>query len=115
MLIFECIFVGLYTFILGFIFNFRINIPILFIIGFLKHFFGYYLGFHDYICNPLIAIKTHLIYDSILEGILFIITGLLLNLIIKNKYIFYFIIGFILHLLFELLGLHKIFKKIRCI
>jgi hypothetical protein len=115
MILLESIFVGFYTFIIGFIFYFKINIPYLFIIGFIKHFVGYYIGLHDYECYPLLAINKYIVYDSILEGLLLIITGLLLKLIIKNKYIFYFMIGFLLHLSFEYAGLHKIFKKNRCI
>lgn len=117
--ILEAIIVGIYCIIL-----LILNINNLFIIGFVKHFLGYYINLHllyckySYSCNhknKIIYNFTDLIIDSIIEGILFIIFGNILQIIIINKYILYFIIGFSLHIISEIAGKHKFFCKKHCI
>ena len=116
--IFESLFIGFYTFIF---FNFtKINNKYLhiFVLGFIKHLLGYYLRLHNFYCyskcnsNKIIYqynIKI-LIYDSILEGLLFLSSLLFINYNSKS----YFIFGILIHILFELLKFHKLFCKIRC-
>jgi len=119
-LIIECLFIGLYTSLFSIISLLKININIiLFIIGFLKHFLGYYIGIHNYYCNKYgkkIVINKNIIYDSIYEGIYFILVGkiIIVMLNINNTIIELFIIGFILHLISEYIGLHKYFYTNRC-
>lgn len=99
---------------------------LLFILGFTKHFYAYFIKLHYLYCvygdtckkynNVDINYnKLYLLRDSIFEGFLFIIFGNILNLIILNKYILFFILGVILHLLSEVLGYHKFFCKNICI
>jgi hypothetical protein len=124
-IIIESIFVGLYTLCLFNIINivkiFTFNNQI-FLLGFMKHFLGYYLGLHTYYCKygyscnnqNKIADSTYIIIDSIMEGFLFlfIFKFILLNTIDEYKII---IVGFLLHFIFDILSLHKIFCKYRCI
>lgn len=137
--IIEALFVGFYTNLLYFLFSFLnidINIYILlFIIGFIKHLFGYFLWLHYYYCNYgekclnirndnndkndnkdfYISNKKPLIIDSIFEGLFFIYFGSILKLQIKSKYILFFILGFLIHILSELLGIHRYFCINKCI
>jgi hypothetical protein len=57
----------------------------------------------------------YLLFDSILEGILFIITGYYILNFYKNKYLGFFVLGVFLHLFAELFFIHKFFCKYRCI
>lgn len=91
----------------------------LFIIGFFKHLIGYYSNIHKYYCNYYIKSdnKNHdrIIIESLAEGFVFLIFGLIINIIInykKNKIYFYLIIGFSLHIIAEILKIHKLFCKI---
>ena len=119
--IIEAIFIGLYSL--------TVYIPInlvsknlytrFFFTGFFKHFLGYFLGIHNLYCkfHHLEIKKVELLtlfVESILEGFLFLIGGLLLSKIdIINSFII-FIIGFVLHIIFEILGIHKTFINDRC-
>jgi hypothetical protein len=116
-LIIEALFIGLYSSIFGIIPVIGNLYLYLFIIGFFKHLFGYYLGLHDYYCNNnKINKNKFIIYDSILEGLCFIILG---NFIFKifnyNKIISLFITGFSFHIIAEFINLHTFFKYHRCI
>jgi hypothetical protein len=127
--IFEAIIIGVYTIIVYLLLSIFINnIYFLFIlVGFFKHFFGYLLQIHNYYCNYGYACNNtnnskHIVnttffqifLESIIEGIIFIFIGILLLLFIKNKIIIFFLIGFSLHIIYELLGIHKIFCKYKC-
>jgi len=126
-IIFETLFVGLYCLFLYTIFsNITLNKYIfLFLLGFLKHYLSYYIGIHDYYCNNGYACNTnnskrisdtkYLVFDSILEGFLFIIVGNYILNYFKNKYLGFFVIGVFLHLFAELFYIHKFFCKYRCI
>jgi hypothetical protein len=48
-----------------------------------------------------------LIVESILEGGVFIILGLLLKVFIENRWILMFLLGFLLHVIAEYVGVHK--------
>ena len=130
LVIIEAIFIGLYSLFIGlFIDIIDLQIPIyikLFIIGYIKHIIGYYLNLHTYFCNNgyacintnkthKIAINDYLLIDSFYDSILFVIFGLLLISIIKYKYIYYFLIGFIAHISSEYFLFHKYFCNNRCI
>jgi hypothetical protein len=117
--IFEALLVGIYTcivylFFSQFIKNFYI---LLLVVGFFKHLLGSIIGIHTWYCNngdacvknQLYSASTeHLIRDSIIEAIAFLIMGLILRPIIGNIYLF-FAIGTILHILAENLSIHKQF------
>jgi len=128
----EALFVGLYTSLLYYLISFvKLNFFILiFIIGFLKHFFGYLIGLHYYYCNyGEKCIDIHnihnnndnyksnpkkLIEDSIYEGLFFIFFGSILKLIIYNKLLLFFILGFSIHILSEFIGIHAYFCIKKC-
>jgi len=118
--IFEAILVGIYTCVIylivsQFIQNFYI---MLLVVGFFKHFLGYILGIHTWYCNNgeacirhdkiYSASTEHLIRDSIIEAIAFLILGLIFRPIIGNIYLF-FVIGILLHILAEKISIHKHF------
>jgi hypothetical protein len=99
-----------------------INTPydiLLFILGVSKHLLGYFGGLQTFYCkmyngdHPVASIPTAL--DLILEGFLYVIIGVGFLFVIKNKYIIAFLTGVVLHLGFELVGLHSYFLKNRCI
>jgi len=122
---YESIFVGLYVLILyKFLRLFQIrNIYVfLFVLGFIKHFISYLLNIHTYYCKYGNACKKynlnekkkdHILVESIGEGILFIIVGQLI--FYMNKELAMFLIGFSLHFLFEIFGLHDVFCLTRCV
>lgn len=126
-IIFESLFVGLYCLFLYIIFsNFNLNLNkhcFLFLFGFLKHYLSYYFGIHDYYCNNGYACKKckqksdieYLLFDSIIEGFLFIIVGNYILNCFANKYLGFFVIGVFLHLFAELFYIHEFFCKYRCI
>jgi len=107
----ESFIIGLYSFIISLFFkDFSLqNVFIIgFIIGFIKHFLSGSLGIHNYYCKTNFNIIGDypcnlLIFESILEGIVFILLFLLLK---PNNM---FIIGFTLHILCEIIGIHKYF------
>jgi hypothetical protein len=129
--LFESIFVGIYCSILYFLFSFlKIkNIYILlFIIGFFKHYIAYEIGIQNYYCEHgyacknkkgiLIISQEEIIFYSLIEGLLFLILGMLLlniNYLYKNQIILYFIIGVSLHILSEIFGIHKKFCNNLCL
>ena len=137
--IIEALVVGLYTTLIYYLFsllNINLNIFILlFLIGFLKHFFGYYIGLHYYYCNysekcKNVIINNHnnndnnknkynsnsklLLIDSIYEGLIFIYFGSILKIIINNKIVLFYILGFFIHILSEFIGYHKYFCINKC-
>jgi hypothetical protein len=128
----EAVFVGLYTQLLYLLLSSVVNDQwkwFLFFLGFLKHLSGDVLGIHTYYCNngaacfgkeKRISVRTNLmiLIECIGEGILFYILGLglykLSDFFIKKKWTTIFLIGFLLHVSFELLGFHGLFCKYRC-
>jgi len=88
--------------------------------GFIKHFLGYYLGIHREYCKKYSVEFTNtfsmVFVESLGEALLYLITGnLILNTgilnggIMDSKEVIAFLIGFVLHIIFELLGLHPLF------
>ena len=131
---FESIFVGVYTLIIytllnSFIINKNINI-ILFIVGFFKHYLGHYLHLHTYYCNNGYACKSNnkksvisnldIFTESFFEGIAFIFIGKFIHTFLvtylktNNKFLLFFLIGFSLHMLSEILHIHTFFCNNRC-
>ena len=125
MYIYESVCIGLYVLILyKFLRLFQIkNIYVfLFVLGVLKHYISYLLNIHTYYCKYGNACKKYMlnekkkdyiIVESIGEGILFIIVGQLI--FYMNKELAMFLIGFSLHFLFEIFGIHDAFCLNRCV
>ena len=118
----EAVIIGLYSVLiyipLKFIFK---NIYLLFFFtGFLKHFLGHFIGIHKLYCklHNLEIINTYdlkkLLIFSILEGLIYLFGGVILNKIDKMDKINIFIFGFILHIVFEIIGIHESFLKNKC-
>ena len=141
LILFECIFVGIYSSIVYFIIHKNININlyfILFLTGFIKHLFGYFLNIQSLYCNYGYACKNIkniknikifkaftnnklLLFYSLIEGILFLFLGLVFIFLTKkiykhvnNLYVI-FTIGVVLHISSEILGTHKLYCENNCI
>ena len=137
--IFESLLVGAYTWFIYMLFSRLIEnlYVLLLVVGFSKHFLGSSLGLHDWYCNNgeacikvLSQIQNyeantlHLIRDSILEALLFLIVGVILSTcffcytflksIELTNGILFFSIGVILHIVAEKLLIHKYFCKTAC-
>ena len=129
-IVFEALIVGVYSIInyliISNILSFN-NYTLLFIIGFIKHLLGYYSGLYKYYCingkackevskkyNSAYITNYELIIESLFEGLLFLFFGSILIYLKLNIIVIYFLLGFILHLLFEKLGIHTHFCKKRC-
>lgn len=137
-LLLESFFVAIYSCaifsILKYFLNLKINIiSLIFITGFFKHFIGWISGLQHLYCASknhenislhsqqnlsqrnnaydFIARFVSKIIESLGEGILFV--GLFLIIrslsLTHNNYLIVCIIGAFLHLLFEFIGMHKMF------
>lgn len=117
----EAIFVGAYTLLLFIIIQCIFEKPIylvLFVLGCAKHFFGYLLGLQSkycQLCSQNKHAKMPTILETLGEGVLFLVVELLIHSIFTNIYINIFMIGFLLHIGFEYVGIHKWFCKTHCI
>lgn len=118
---YEAFFIGCICCLLFFCLNFFASnfVILLFLTGFIKHFGSYYFGLQTYYCKTklnfnYIAISSNIIIESILEGFIFIYFGLLLTKIITNNYILIFILGFIIHIIADIYGVHELFLKLNC-
>ena len=128
--IYESIFVGLYSLSI-FIILYTIGlinsvslVLLFFTTGFVKHFLAYFVKLHDLYCiygNACREIglyekakSDYLFLHSVAEGFLFILFGLLINSLVKNPAVTIFFTGVVLHLVFEILGLHKRFCQNNC-
>ena len=122
----ESILVGLYCAFLYSVLSPYIILPILlFVIGFVKHYVAYYMLLHDYYCKYGDAcIQLHrdtrkidppIIVESLLEGCVFVIVGLLLCFMPKiNGMEMLFLVGFLLHIGAEWSGIHTYFCRDLC-
>ena len=118
--IIEAILVGIYTCIVYLFFSLFIKnfYLLLLVVGFFKHFLGSILGIHTWYCNngeacirhdKIYSARTeHLMRDSIIEALAFLILGFIFRPIIGNIYLF-FAIGILLHILSEKFSIHKHF------
>ena len=126
----ESFLVGLYSSIIFWIINKIIKTDInllIFLTGFAKHFFGWFLQIHTYYCkygysckkqsNLFLSSKyTHmLLVECVLEGFVFVLFYNVINKMHKMKTIYIiFVIGILLHLFAEKIGIHSFFCKNRC-
>ena len=112
--IYESIIVGIYSCIIYALISpilYKVHLILLFfVVGFIKHLLGYYLSLHEYYCkykfNLVKKYNKSIIIESILEGSLFIIFGYTISMYLKNKLLIVFIIGTLLHIIFEISGTH---------
>ena len=99
---------------------------LLLVVGFFKHFLGSSLQIHDWYCNTgeaclkvlsqdqtYEANTLHLLRDSLIESLLFLVVGVILSYKLTNS-IMFLVIGIILHILAEKLLVHKYFCKTTC-
>lgn len=123
MIVLEAFLVGIYVLLLVFLFRLIIKIDLyleLFIIGFIKHLLSYYIGFQSKYCkiykNNNYDIKSsNIIIECLFEGLAFIYFGYLLKLILNpNNYLFAFMLGFIIHIIADFYGIHKLFLIYNC-
>jgi ribose/xylose/arabinose/galactoside ABC-type transport system permease subunit len=102
-----------------------------FTLGFIKHFLGFYLGLQTFYCNygkecskrvnnkNLEAI-TPSFFENLLEGIVFVVFGLIFKNIFSifkygnNIYLISFFTGFFLHFITDMVGVHTFFCKYYC-
>ena len=131
--ILEAFIVGIYTSLIYIIVSHILkinNLWLLLVVGFCKHFFGYYLKIHTWYCNNGYSCNTNLlkytaksniltlIFYSFGEALMFVMIGTILNffkLTNKNHLQLFFIIGFAMHVLAEILGIHKWFCETECV
>jgi len=141
-IIYESIFVGIYSVILYSIIYFYSTLfkaismffywdwVCLFILGFSKHFLSYYLSIQDYYCehgeacmrtdDTLTFIASHdgLLVESLIEGVVFMILGILMFSFVpffrKRKIFSVFLISIAIHFLAEWVGFHTYFCKNKC-
>jgi len=138
----ESIFVGIYCVILyNFLYLLNITLQIknnyilLFMLGFLKHISGFILGIHQYYCNfgyqctKVLQINEinkdnyhakykPVIYQSILEGLYFLLlgsVGFTYLSSLKSHILYIFVLGIITHIVSEWLYIHNYFCKTNCI
>jgi len=127
--IIESIFVGIYTSFIYLIFspfikNFYV---LLLVVGFFKHFLGSSLNIWTWYCNNgeaciktlnqdqyYVANTLYLLQHSIYESLIFLLVGTMLNIIFKKGIMLFFIIGMILHIISERIGIHNYFCKTNC-
>jgi len=124
----EAIIVGIYEMVLYFIFSQFINnfYVLLLVVGFSKHFLGKLIGLQTWYCNngsaciktlsqnqKYIANSIHFLRSSIGEAIAHLILGILLFKFLDKEYLF-FVIGVILHISAETLGIHNKFCRDNC-
>lgn len=131
--IIEAIFVGIYTCFIYFIFSkFIKNFYILLLVcGFFKHFLGWTFGIWTWYCNngeaclkvlnknlakqnKYEANTLYLITDSIYESLIFLITGTILSISIPKGIYLFLIMGIILHIISEIMFIHRYFCKKTC-
>ena len=129
--IIESILVGIYTCIIYVCISpFIKNIFILLIIcGFFKHVLGYTLNIWTWYCNHGEACQTNkksnptnkykasnkrVLVESVVESILFLFIGSILQMFIKTEIAIFFILGFSLHVFGENLGIHAQFCRRTC-
>lgn len=114
----EAIFVGAYCVAIFFaliqVLPIKNPLLFLFIFGFVKHFMGHLFKIHDYYCKCKGTIGPRLLLESVGEGILFMTIGQIPFFNITSPLSF-FCAGFSLHILFEWLGLHRLFCEKRCL
>jgi len=116
----EAIFIGFFNILIYYLFFFIDNLIIqLFIVGFIKHLISYLIGIQDYYCkiykgDSYQSKPSNIIIESLSEGLFFIYIGLLLSKIIKNRYLLFFLLGFLIHIIADFYGIHSLFLIYNC-
>lgn len=115
----EGLLVGIYSSILYLLLSVMTNniYILLLVCGFLKHLLAGISGIHNWYCkyrfNKTKLYKSDKLFiESLLESLLYLFVGIILNYFIINRILLFFIIGFLLHLVFEILGIHRNFCQI---
>jgi hypothetical protein len=115
----ESLIVGVYSttiylFIFHIFLKYSWNLE-LFLTGFIKHLLGNILHLQQLFCiyhykiNHTPQISLSLLIQSFAEGIIFVILGSIIYRFLKNKGICMFIIGASLHIIAEIVGIHRQF------
>lgn len=87
----------------------------IFITEFFKHLLGYFLYIHNYYCKCNI-VNNYILIESLLEGFIFLLLAFIIlsNIDIENKFILIFLLGFIIHIIAEIIGIHTFYCKTFC-
>ena len=127
--IIESIFVGVYTSFIYLLFSpFIKNFYLLLLVcGFFKHFLGSSFGLWTWYCNNgeaclkvlsqdqnYEANTLYLIRESIYEAFIFLLVGIIIRLFIPKGIYLFLIMGILLHIGSEYIGIHKSFCRIHC-
>lgn len=127
--IIESILVGIYTSFIYLLFSpFIKNFYILLLVcGFFKHFLGSSFGLWTWYCNNgeaclkvlsqdqnYEANTLYLIRESIYEAIIFLLVGIIISFLIPKGIYLLLIMGIILHIGSEYIGIHKSFCRNSC-
>jgi hypothetical protein len=127
--IIESILVGIYVSFIYLIFStFIKNFYLLLLVsGFFKHFLGSFFGIWTWYCNngeacikvlsqdhKYEANTLYLLSESIYESLAFLIVGSILTLLIKKDIYLFMIMGILLHIVSEHIGVHKSFCMRTC-
>jgi hypothetical protein len=96
----------------------------LFVLGWVKHFLGNRSGLHDMYCSygaacmrlhngltNYVAERSPIYSTSCLEGLLFVVSGLLSKKYMPNLLVMFAVNGFLAHVLMEIIGIHTAFCK----
>jgi hypothetical protein len=85
-------------------------------LGVVKHVLGYFLGLQKYYCkcSQKRNVKSPTPLELVGEGALYVAMGGVFGFI-RPLYARVFVIGSLLHLIFDVLGLHKWFCRTHCI
>lgn len=100
---------------------------LLLVCGFFKHFFGSSFGLWTWYCNNgnaclkvlsqdqyYVSNTLYLLRESIYESFIFLVTGTILNFIIPRCIYLFLVMGIILHIVSENIGIHKNFCRNSC-
>lgn len=127
--IIESILVGIYTCFIYLLFSpFIKNFYLLLLVcGFFKHFLGSSFGLWTWYCNNgesclkilsndqnYEANTLYLIRGSIYESVIFLTTGTILSFLIKQNIYLFLIMGILLHIGSEKIGVHNRFCRNSC-
>lgn len=127
--IIESILVGIYTCFIYLLFSpFIKNFYLLLLVcGFYKHLLGSIFGLWTWYCNNgeaclkvlsqfqyYKANTLYLIHESIYEAFIFLLVGIILRFIMPKSVYMFLIMGIILHIGSEHIGIHKSFCRSRC-
>jgi len=127
--IIESLLVGIYTSFIYLLFSpFIKNFYLLLLVcGFFKHFLGSSFGLWTWYCNNgeaclkvlsqdqyYEANTLYLIRESIYEAFIFLVTGSILTLILPKDIYMFLIMGILLHIVSEHIGVHKSFCRNSC-